>query len=114
MIANWTKIRLLTVGVGGLAALVSAAAFAGGHHTVSQKAKAFSTAELEVKVGDTVEFKNDDDVAHNVFSVSKPQPFNTKVQTPGKSADITFAKEGTVEVRCAIHPQMKLLIKVTK
>ena len=40
----------------------------------------------------------------NVFSVSKVQPFNTKMQTPGSEAAVTFASEGTVEVRCAIHP----------
>ena len=89
-------------------------ASAGEKHVVTQKGKAFSTTELKVKVGDTVEFKNDDDVSHNVFSVSKVQPFNTKMQTPGSEAAVTFASEGTVEVRCAIHPGMKLTIQVAK
>jgi len=95
-------------------ALASAGAWAATSHTISQKDKTFSAAEMVVKVGDSVEFKNDDDVSHNVFSVSKEQPFNTKVQKPGTSAAVTFATEGTIEVRCAIHPGMKLLIKVVK
>ena len=99
---------------GGVLALASAGAWAAASHTVSQKDKSFSAAEMVVKVGDSVEFKNDDDVSHNVFSVSKEQPFNTKVQKPGTSAAVTFATEGTIEVRCAIHPGMKLLIKVVK
>jgi plastocyanin len=87
---------------------------AGEKHLVSQRGKSFSVTELKVKVGDTVEFKNDDDVSHNVFSVSKIQPFNTKIQTPGSESAVTFTSEGTVEVRCAIHPGMKLTVQVAK
>lgn len=87
---------------------------AGEKHVVTQKGKSFSVTDLKVKVGDTVEFKNDDDVSHNVFSVSKSQPFNTKMQTPGAEAAVTFTAEGTVEVRCAIHPGMKLTVQVGK
>ena len=93
---------------------LSHAVFAGERHVVSQKGKHFSATEVHVKVGDVIEFKNDDDVSHNVFSVSKIQPFNTKVQVPGTQADITFNSEGTVEVRCAIHPAMKLVVRVEK
>jgi plastocyanin len=87
---------------------------AGEKHLVSQKGKTFSSSELSVKVGDVVTFQNDDEVAHNAFSASKTQPFNTKIQTPGSTADITFTTEGTVEIRCAIHPSMKMTIHVTK
>jgi plastocyanin len=93
---------------------LSSTVFAGEKHVVTQKGKSFSVTELKVKVGDTVEFKNDDDVSHNVFSVSKSQPFNTKMQTPGTDAAVTFTSEGTVEVRCAIHPGMKLKVQVEK
>jgi plastocyanin len=95
-------------------ASISAGAWAAAKHTISQKDKAFSAAQIEVKVGDSIEFQNDDDVSHNVFSVSKSDPFNTKVQKPGSSAAVTFANEGLIEVRCAIHPNMKLLVTVVK
>ena len=107
---TWSLLAVAFAFTAGLAA----AAWAATTHTISQKDKAFSAVDLEVKVGEAVEFKNDDDVSHNVFSVSKVQPFNTKVQKPGSSAAVTFANEGVVEVRCAIHPQMKLMIKVVK
>jgi len=93
---------------------VSRAVSAGKKYVVVQKGKSFSVAELHVKVGDVVEFRNEDDVSHNVFSVSKIQPFNTKMQTPGSDAAVTFTNAGTIEVRCAIHPGMKLKIQVAK
>ena len=102
------------VAVVGLVAGASWLARAAGKQTVQQKNKAFSTTELTVKVGDVLEFKNDDDVAHNVFSTSPTQAFNTKIQPPGASAEVTFVTEGIVQVRCAIHPQMKLTVHVEK
>lgn len=93
---------------------VSRAVSAGEKHVVIQKGKTFSVSEIHIKVGDLVEFKNDDDVSHNVFSVSKIQSFNTKMQSPGKDAMVTFSTEGTIEVRCAIHPGMKLTVQVEK
>lgn len=110
-------LTILAISVLTLSALsmsMSRVVSAGEKHVVTQKGKSFSVTELKVKVGDVVEFKNDDDVSHNVFSVSKIQPFNTKMQTPGSDAAVTFTNAGTVEVRCAIHPGMKLQIQVAK
>lgn len=81
--------------------------------TVGQKNRTFSTSEVTVAVGEPVTFVNDDVVVHNVFSASPGHEFNLKTQKPGAKADIAFDKEGTVEVRCAIHPTMKLRIHVT-
>src|SRR5262249_18813033 len=86
-----SKLAVAFLPVAIFAGLSLSRAAAGEKHVVTQKGKAFSATELHVKVGDTVEFKNDDDVSHNVFSVSKVQPFNTKMQTPGAEASVTFA-----------------------
>ena len=59
-------------------------------------------------------FQNDDDVTHNVFSTSKGNEFDIRVQRPGGSTSVTFLQEGTVEVQCAIHPKMKMLITVIR
>jgi len=83
-------------------------------HVIVQKNKSFSVAEITIKPGDTVVFKNDDDVVHNVFSVTKGVEFNTNIQSPGQSATFTFASEGKVEVRCVMHPTMKLVVNVKK
>jgi plastocyanin len=118
-----TKERIMSARAASLLALsfvalsalgVARVVAAGEKHVVTQKGKSFSVPEIHVNVGDVVEFKNDDDVSHNVFSVSKVQPFNTKMQTPGSEAAVTFTNPGTIDVRCAIHPGMKLVIQVAK
>ncbi|GLC25352.1 cupredoxin domain-containing protein [Roseisolibacter agri] len=81
-------------------------------HVVSQKNKTFSTAALTVHVGEKVVFKNDDSVPHNVFSSTVGAAFNLKSQAPGAESHATFEKAGTVEVRCAFHPAMKLTVTV--
>jgi plastocyanin len=83
-----------------------------GEHPVIQKDKEFSKTEITIKPGEKVIFQNDDSVTHNVFSNSKINPFNIKVQPPGQSSTVEFKDEGVTEVRCAIHPKMKLLITV--
>jgi plastocyanin len=81
-------------------------------HPVAQKGKVFAPGTVKVKVGDAVSFKNDDDVTHNAFSTSKGNEFNAKVQTPGSSTDVVFKAKGTVDVKCAFHPTMKLTVVV--
>ena len=100
----------------GLAAvaLLLATPAAAGEHVVLQKNKSFSQAELTVKTGDSVVFKNEDDVVHNVFSISKGAEFNLNMQGPGQSASYTFPSEGKFEIRCVMHPTMKLIVTVKK
>lgn len=93
-------------------AAVTNVALAAGSTTVNQADKKFSTTELTINKGDTIVFKNDDPFTHNVFSQSPGIAFELKVQKPGESSEIVFAREGTGEVRCAIHPQMKLKLTV--
>ncbi len=83
-------------------------------HEVSQSDRAFSQKEISVKVGDQVVFKNDDEVTHNVYSVTPGMAFDLKRQAPGASSTVPFPKEGTAEVLCSIHPKMKLIVHVTK
>jgi plastocyanin len=87
-----------------------AAARAEGAIEVRQKGQQFSPAEVTVPVGRAITFINDDDVAHSV--ISKDGRIELPVQRPGERAPMTFDTPGTVEVRCAIHPGMKLKVKV--
>ena len=93
---------------------VSAVLAASSEHVVGQKNKAFSAATLKVKVGDTVSFRNDDPFFHNIFSLSEVKSFDLGSFPQGQSRKATFTKAGTVEVECAIHPQMKMVIQVEK
>lgn len=81
---------------------------------VAQQDKKFSPTKLKIKVGDTVNFKNEDPFFHNVFSLSDVQTFDLGSYPKGQSKSVTFKTPGTVEVECSIHPDMKLLIEVTK
>src|SRR4051812_4892426 len=94
-----------------LAAAASTAVAA--EQKVTQKGKAFSVEEITLKAGDTLVFKNDDDTSHNVFSASDGAKFNLGIQKPGTEASQKFATPGVIEIRCAIHPKMKLKVTVT-
>lgn len=80
--------------------------------TIRQKGKVFSDAELTIKKGDTLVFLNDDNITHNVLSTSAGNEFNLGAIAPGNSTPVTFNKSGDVRVLCAIHPTMKMSVKV--
>src|SRR5262245_14949640 len=79
---------------------------------VEQKDKQFTQTEIRVRRGDTVTFANSDTVMHNVYSISPGNQFEIKTQLPGKESDVQFKNAGVAEVRCAIHPNMKLKVNV--
>jgi len=79
--------------------------------TIRQKNKAFSVHQITIKVGDRITFVNDDSVNHNVFSDTKGAEIDL-LQQPGRSDTVRFLYPGTVEVECAIHPEMRLEVRV--
>jgi plastocyanin len=80
---------------------------------VHQQGRAFSAESMTVTKGEPLTFLNDDSVPHNIMSTSKGNEFNLGSQSPGSSIDVTFKEAGDVQVICAIHPRMKMTIKVT-
>lgn len=94
-------------------ALAGLGAHAGAEEAlIVQKDKAFSAERLAIRAGDRVVFRNDDAVTHHVFSRSPGFEFEIKVQLPGQATPIAFDRPGEAEVRCAIHPHMKLHVTV--
>jgi plastocyanin len=87
---------------------------AAADHEIVQKDRSFSETEITIKPGDTVTFKNADEVTHNVFSMTPGMEFDLRRQAPGASSTVPFNKEGVSEVRCSIHPKMKLMVTVKK
>jgi len=69
---------------------------------VIEKGLAFSPATLEVKVSDTVTFKNEDSAPHNVKIDGK----ELGNQDPGASVTWSAAAAGTFPYSCTIHPSM--------
>jgi plastocyanin len=97
-----------------IAVLGCAAPAFGADHVVSQSAKAFSTAALKAKVGDTISFRNEDPFVHNIFSLSDAQSFDLGTFAKGESRQVKLASSGKIEVECAVHPEMKLVVEVAK
>jgi plastocyanin len=95
-------------------ALLLAGPAQAAEHVVSQKGKAFSHKKMVVQVGDSVKFVNDDPFNHNVFSLSDVKSFDLGSYGQGLAKSVVMDKAGTVEVECAVHPDMKLLIEVQK
>ena len=98
-------------------ALLFSVSFAGGvmaagDITVFQENKKFAQEAVTIKPGQTITFANKDPFTHNVFSLTPGMSFELKTQKPGESSDVKFDKVGEADVRCAIHPQMKMKVKV--
>ena len=74
--------------------------------TISQKDRTFSPKVLPIIKGTTVQFPNDDVIFHNIFSVSRANPFDLDIYSPGETRTVTFDQTGWVKVYCNIHPSM--------
>lgn len=83
-------------------------------YEVGQENKAFSAETLSINTGDTVHFTNQDPFFHNVFSLSNTQSFDLGSYPKGQYKSVTFDKPGTVEIECAIHPNMQMTIEVNE
>ncbi len=83
-------------------------------HTIRQKGKVFSESEITVKRGDELLFLNDDNIAHNVLSITAGNRFDLGLLNPGELRPVKFDSVGDVKVVCAIHPTMKMTVKVSQ
>ncbi len=67
---------------------------------------------LPIQTGTRVNFPNEDDFYHNVFSIMSGDRFDLGRYAEGKSAAQKFDRPGIVIVRCEIHSGMKAYILV--
>jgi plastocyanin len=65
---------------------------------------AFNPADLNVAVGTTVTWMNNDTVAHT--STSDVLGWNSGIVAPGAQFSFVFPAAGTFSYHCAIHPGM--------
>lgn len=81
---------------------------------VAQKDLNFAPALLPVQTGTTVEFPNEDDTYHNIFSYSPAKRFDLGRYRPDERPipSQTFDTPGLVTLRCDIHEHMRGLILV--
>jgi plastocyanin len=79
---------------------------------VTQREKTFLPHILAVPVGTSVQFRNDDRIYHNVFSIAKPNEFDGGIRATGATYVKTFTHPGVVEMLCNIHATMSAYVVV--
>lgn len=89
----------------------------GGSRTtkeVTQKDMAFVPTLLPIEVGTKVEFPNEDNTYHNIFSYSPAKRFDLGRYPANErpAPSVVFDKPGLVTLRCDIHEHMRGLILV--
>ena len=89
---------------------VDPVATAAASTTVTIEDFAFSPKSITVDVGDTVTWRNNDDVAHS--ATAEDGSFDTGTFGNGASRSETFDTAGTFQYICTPHPFMKGTIKV--
>jgi plastocyanin len=89
--------------------LLPVAAIAQNSHTIVQKGRRFSTPEITIKRGDSLTFANADEFIHQMYVDGL---FDSDERLPGQNLTEDFSRTGTFEVRCHIHPKMKLVVRV--
>jgi plastocyanin len=79
---------------------------------VTQRDKTFLPHILAVPVGTSVQFRNDDRIYHNVFSIAKPNEFDAGIRASGATYTKVFTHPGAVELLCNIHSTMSAYVFV--
>lgn len=71
----------------------------------------YEPAEVAVKVGQVVKWKNEGSEAHTVTAEDKS--FDSGSMAPGAEFQYTFSKPGTFTYNCTPHPWAKGTVKVS-
>ena len=82
--------------------------------TMAQQNKTFIPHIVVVQVESTIDFPNQDDIFHNIFSDSRAHPFDLGLYRSGASRSVIFREPGTYRVFCNIHPQMTGVLLVLR
>ena len=97
-----------------LAVLATSATAVAGHgadtgNVVVQKGRAFHPAELTIGRGESLTFTNNDNYLHQIYVDGL---FDSDEKAPGENLKEVFTTAGTFQVRCHIHPTMKMMLVV--
>jgi plastocyanin len=89
--------------------LVLAIGPAAADAVVTQKSRAFRPTDVTVNRGETVTFTNDDSYIHQIYVEGL---FDSDEKAPGENLNETFPRSGSFQVRCHIHPTMRMTVHV--
>lgn len=97
-------LKLTSLAAAAALTLFAGSAFA-ADHAVTISGMKFNPPSLEVAVGDTITFTNEDAAPHT--ATAKSGAFDTGRLEKGQSAQVTISAAGTFDYICEIHPAMK-------
>ena len=89
--------------------LPASAMAADGGHVIVQKGRAFHPAEITIDRNEPLTFTNEDSFIHQIYVVGL---FDSEEKGPGENLNETFPQTGTFQVRCHIHPTMRMTVHV--
>jgi len=78
-------------------------------HIVSQKGRTFRPTEMTINRGESLTFTNEDSFIHQIYVDGL---FDSEEKAPGENLNETFPSAGTFQVRCHIHPTMRMTLRV--
>jgi plastocyanin len=81
-------------------------------HTIVQKGRTFHPGEVSINKDESLTFTNNDSFIHQIYASSQVFSFDTEEKGSGENIAERFTQSGTFEVRCHIHPTMKLIVHV--
>lgn len=104
---------LLALAAVAVAVAAAPAGAVADEYTVSMKGRSFSPTTLRIQTGDTIRFVNDDNVDHNVYSLTRGHLFTSGRRAPGRDAVFVFNRPGAFEVLdVARYDAMRLRVEV--
>jgi plastocyanin len=74
--------------------------------TITQRNRTIIPHVSVARVGQRIDFPNEDDVFHNLFSLSPSNRFSLGRYSPGVTETNTFRSAGVVRLFCDIHAEM--------
>ena len=106
---NYAELRDFVVYVDGVVAPKPSQAPV---RTIAQKGVTFIPRVMPVTAGTVIEWPNQDDIFHNVFSISDAKQFDLDLYKSPEVKRVPFDKPGRVDVFCSIHTTMSCVILV--
>lgn len=79
---------------------------------ISQRDQEFDPYVTAVVTGTRVSFPNQDNIRHQVYSLSKTKPFEIPLYGPGVGQTLTFDQPGIIALGCNIHDWMSAYVVV--
>ncbi|WP_458094571.1 cupredoxin domain-containing protein [Roseomonas sp. WA12] len=80
--------------------------------TVVQRDRNFSVPQVSITPGTVVRFTNEDDYPHQISVQGPGIAYDSDLIEAERFTELAFPGAGLFEVRCGVHPRMRMSVKV--